>query len=180
MRSKYTKIIGAFLSRRASSSIASRQTYDKRPLVDVDRPEKFHMRETPSTKNGARAPQGPEVGGLFSVPRLEEVAAEPGKAWKLDRRATRVLTTAGISAVSALIVRFLEFAGDSESDGRRTLENTGEKHWITPDEASQIIRESPRWFYRNAGRLPFVRRVSRKKILISAPEMHRWIDARRI
>jgi hypothetical protein len=138
------------------------------------------MRETPSIKNGARAPHGSEVAGLFSVPRLEEVAAEPGKAWKLDRRATRVLTTAGISAVSALIVRFLEFAGDSEIEGRHTMENTGEKRWITPEEAADIIRESPRWFYRNAGRLPFVRRVSRKKILISAPEMHRWIDARRI
>ena len=82
--------------------------------------------------------------------------------------------------MSALIVRFLELTSNSESGSRRTMEYTGEKRWITPEQAAEIIHESPRWFYRNAGRLPFVRRVSRKKILICTPEMHRWIDARRI
>jgi len=60
------------------------------------------------------------------------------------------------------------------------LKNEGEKRWITPEEASEIIRESPRWFYRNADGFHSYGEVSRKKILISAPEMHRWIDARRI
>jgi hypothetical protein len=117
--------------------------------------------------------------GGKTVPRLDEVAAEPGKAWRLDRQATRILTTAGISAVSALIIRFLEFAGEPAIRNHGATGSTGEKRWLTAEEAAEIIHESPRWFYRNASRLPFVRRVSRKRILICAPEMHRWIDARR-
>jgi hypothetical protein len=39
--------------------------------------------------------------------------------------------------------------------------------WLSVKEAAAKITRSERWFYRNAKRLPFVKRLSRKVLLVS-------------
>jgi hypothetical protein len=48
---------------------------------------------------------------------------------------------------------------------------------LSVDEAAVIIHEEPRWFYRR--RLPFIHRISRKKLLISRAGLMRWIATRK-
>lgn len=51
-------------------------------------------------------------------------------------------------------------------------------NWLSVEQAGAQIGRSPRWFYRNAKRLPFVKRLSRKVLLVSEQGMKRWIDSR--
>jgi hypothetical protein len=48
---------------------------------------------------------------------------------------------------------------------------------LSVEQAAAIIHEEPRWFYRR--RLPFIHRISRKKILISRVGLMRWIATRK-
>jgi hypothetical protein len=48
-------------------------------------------------------------------------------------------------------------------------------NWLSVDQAAAKLGRSPRWFYRNAKRLPFVKRLSRKVLLVSEQGMIRWI-----
>ena len=48
---------------------------------------------------------------------------------------------------------------------------------ITAQEAARLIHESPRFFYRR--RLPFIHRISRRKILISRKALLHWITTRK-
>lgn len=48
---------------------------------------------------------------------------------------------------------------------------------LSVEQAAAIIHQEPRWFYRR--RLPFIHRISRKKILISRAGLMRWIATRK-
>ena len=50
-----------------------------------------------------------------------------------------------------------------------------EETWLSIEQASERWGRSPRWFYRNAKRLPFVKRISRKVLLVGEKAMERWI-----
>ena len=49
---------------------------------------------------------------------------------------------------------------------------------LTTAEAAKLLRRSPRWLYRNAHRLPFVRRLSRKSMLHSKRGIERYLARR--
>jgi hypothetical protein len=53
----------------------------------------------------------------------------------------------------------------------------GPDEMLSVEQAAAIIHEEPRWFYRR--RLPFIHRISRKKILVSRAGLMRWIATRR-
>ncbi|MGA8643870.1 hypothetical protein [Candidatus Binatus sp.] len=67
----------------------------------------------------------------------------------------------------------------------RLLNAPAERHesedvnWLSVDQAAAKLGRSPRWFYRNAKRLPFVKRLSRKVLLVSEQGMVRWIAVQR-
>lgn len=65
------------------------------------------MRNTPSTKVGARVQRRSGVAGLHVVLRLEELAVDPGKTGVLDAHTTELLETAAIAALDALRKRKL-------------------------------------------------------------------------
>ena len=133
------------------------------------------MRNTAGTKGGARVSRGSVVAGLFAVPRLEELAADPSKIWVLDRHTTRILATIGITAASALLLREAEFARD-DGPGTEGKTEDAQSDWITVEEAAKIFHRSRRWIFRKCGRRPFVRKINRKNWLISRSELIRWID----
>ncbi len=51
-----------------------------------------------------------------------------------------------------------------------------ETNWLSVEEAAAKVGRSPRWFYRNAKRLPFLKRLSRKVLLVSEAGMMRWVS----
>ena len=48
--------------------------------------------------------------------------------------------------------------------------------WLTVKEAAEKYPLSCRWFYRKASVLPFIRRVSSKKLLVHEPRLRRWLE----
>jgi hypothetical protein len=54
-------------------------------------------------------------------------------------------------------------------------DESADVNWISVKEAAAKITRSERWFYRNAKRLPFVKRLSRKVMLVSEQGMVGWI-----
>jgi hypothetical protein len=50
---------------------------------------------------------------------------------------------------------------------------------LTPAEAAEMLRRTPRWIYRNAKQLPFVKRISAKSMLCSEAGVRRWLAGRR-
>jgi hypothetical protein len=70
------------------------------------------------------------------------------------------------AAQSALLARLLE----------ETAEPTPEtENYVTVEQAAKRWHRSPRWFYRNAKRLPFCKRLSRKVLLVGEKGMERWL-----
>jgi hypothetical protein len=49
---------------------------------------------------------------------------------------------------------------------------------LTADDVARRLGRSRRWVFRNAKRLPFVRRVSRKVIVADEAALKRWIASR--
>ena len=54
-----------------------------------------------------------------------------------------------------------------------------ETNWLSVEEAAAKVGRSPRWFYRNAKRLPFLKRLSRKVLLVSEAGMRRWVASQK-
>ncbi len=54
-----------------------------------------------------------------------------------------------------------------------------ETKWLSVEEAAAKVGRSPRWFYRNAKRLPFLKRLSRKVLLVSEAGMMRWLASQK-
>jgi hypothetical protein len=77
------------------------------------------MPNAPGTKGGARVPRRSEVVGLHIVPKLEEVAVDPGKTGVLDAHTTELLETAAIVALNALRKRKLELAAQASAASKR-------------------------------------------------------------
>ncbi len=50
-----------------------------------------------------------------------------------------------------------------------------ETTWLSVEQAAAKLGRSPRWLYRNAKRLPFLKRLSRKVLLVSEQGMMRWV-----
>ena len=91
------------------------------------------------------------MGESYSVPLLEELAADPSKARVLDAHTARILTTTALTALNALNSRELALAANRSdprtSESRDRLMNIAE--------AAQKLGVKPDWAYRRHRRLPF-------------------------
>lgn len=142
------------------------------------------MRNARTTIGGARAPRRSGEAGLVSVPRLEELAADPSKAWVLDAETTRRLaalglsqTATGLAATVALMCRLLDPALDERGAGRSDAIGGGDvSDILTIEEAAKLLGKNVSSLRR--ARLPFVKRVSRKNSICLKSEMMRWLASR--
>jgi hypothetical protein len=50
---------------------------------------------------------------------------------------------------------------------------------LTVEMAASIIGVNPRWLYRHADKLPFVRRINRKTVRFSEAGLRRWVAAKK-
>lgn len=110
---------------------------------------------------------------LAAVPTLDALIANPALADTLPPATAAVLLGRAGIATAALQARLL--AAVVEQDKPGTPEN---EKMITVAEAAERLHRVPRWFYRHADTLPFVRRISRKTLLISEPGLARWLERR--
>jgi len=114
---------------------------------------------------------------LALIPALDAIAAEPGC---LDRLPYEALTT--LRARCAATLATIESAQLlAANGGRRHRDEIGTEtdRMLSPDEAAALLRRKRRWIYRNADRLPFVRRISRKSILCSERGLKSWLAAQK-
>lgn len=77
------------------------------------------------------------------------------------------------AAQSTLAARLMTAAAQPR---REVEEGT---NWLSVEDAAAKVGRSPRWFYRNAKRLPFLKRLSRKVLLVSEAGMMRWVASQK-
>jgi hypothetical protein len=128
--------------------------------------------------------------GLYTVPRLEELAADPRKAGVLDARTARIVAAKALGVFAASLYRLLEAEDpndgnrdgtpawqDGPASGSRILPSLADVASV--EEVAKIIGKPRRWIIRNAATLPFVMRVSRKHFVCSRIALRRWLSTRR-
>ena len=149
------------------------------------------MRKPRGNGSSPRGPQESGVAGLFVVPRLEELVADPSRAGVLDTRTARIVATQALGVFMASFCRLLEAGGadnlddeagqmagwrDGPSNSSRTLPELDDV--VSVEEVAGILGKPRRWIIRNAARLPFVTRVSRKHYVCSRIALRRWLATR--
>jgi predicted DNA-binding transcriptional regulator AlpA len=98
------------------------------------------------------------VAGLYAVPRLEELAADPKKLGVLDTRTRRALTTTALTALNTLMFNELALAAEPAA-------STGvEKRDRLLDfkQAAEKLGRKVDWLYHNYKDLPFWVRIGRR------------------
>ena len=80
------------------------------------------------------------------------------------------------AAIAALAARLLTAPAQPT---RPPEPAAGEVTWLSVEQAAKKTGRSTRWFYRHAKRLPFVKRLSRKVMLVSEQGMDAWIATRK-
>ncbi len=115
------------------------------------------MRKPTGNSGLPRGPRGSGVAGLFSVPRLEELVADPGQVRVLDMDTARVLKTQAIAALNVLHGYDLDRA-------RMVVEGHGlqrRDRLLNVEQASEKLGVKPDWLYRHHKDLPFTVRHGR-------------------
>ena len=149
------------------------------------------MRKPRGNGSSPRGPQESGVAGLFVVPRLEELVADPSRAGVLDTRTARIVATQALGVFMASFCRLLQAGGadnlgdeagqvagwrDGPSHSSRILPELDDV--VSVEEVAGILGKPRRWIIRNASSLPFVTRVSRKHYVCSRIVLRRWLASR--
>jgi predicted DNA-binding transcriptional regulator AlpA len=108
--------------------------------------------------NGARVRRRSGVAGLYAVPRLEELAADPEKVGVLDPRTRRVLTTTFLTALNTLMFNELALAAEQSSSGASDTRD----RLLDFKQAAEKLSVTVDWLYHHYKSLPFWVRVGRR------------------
>jgi hypothetical protein len=115
----------------------------------------------------------PTVKSLALLPSLDEIARNPHCVAGLPQSIVRDLLRRLAVAQSVLVVEL-------EIEERPWREApAADDHMLTTMEAAALLRCKPRWIHRHADRLPFVRRISEKRILCSEAGVRAWLAMRK-
>jgi len=91
------------------------------------------------------------VVGLYVVPKLEEVAADPAKTGMLDAHATEILETTAITALNALRKRKLTLAAEARLVRRMRRPD----RLLNAKEVAERLGFGIDWVYHKQRDLPF-------------------------
>ncbi len=116
------------------------------------------MRNTTGGNGSPRVPRRSGVAGLYAVPRLEELVADPEKLGVLDTRTRRALTTTALTALNTLM--FNELALAAEPAGSISVEKRD--RLLDFKQAAEKLGRKVDWLYHNYKDLPFWVRVGRR------------------
>jgi predicted DNA-binding transcriptional regulator AlpA len=98
------------------------------------------------------------VAGLYAVPRLEELVADPEKLGVLDTRTRRALTTTALTALNTLM--FNELALAAEPSGSISFDKRDRLLDFKQTAAKLGVKRD--WLYHHYKDLPFWVRVGRR------------------
>lgn len=116
---------------------------------------------------------------MTAVPTLDDLADNPARAAGLPVEIIAGLLVKQAAVGNALGAALLSArAGNAEPPSVAPVDS--DESWLTPDEAAPILRRKSRWIYRNAARLPFVRKVSGRGLLCSEKGLRRWLERQKI
>jgi len=109
------------------------------------------MRNTTGDDGLPRVPRRSGEAGLYRVPRLEELVADPGATGMLDARTADFLEATALAALRALRKRKQMLASEMRAEAlvRRP------DRLLTPKEAAGRLGIGVYWVYRNQHKLPF-------------------------
>jgi predicted DNA-binding transcriptional regulator AlpA len=116
------------------------------------------MRNTTGGNGSRRVPRRSGVAGLYAVPRLEELVADPEKLGVLDTRTRRALTTTALTALNTLM--FNELALAAELAGSTSVEKRD--RLLDFKQAAEKLGRKVDWLYHNYKDLPFWVRIGRR------------------
>jgi hypothetical protein len=114
---------------------------------------------------------------IASVPSLDDIARDPRCIAALERTSLSALLVRSAVVQSAIAAQLVSLEGYAVP--ARELAPDVDDQMLTVDEAAAILRRKPQWIYRNAARLPFVKRISPKSLLCSKNGISRWFAARK-
>ncbi len=115
------------------------------------------MRNRTGKINKARVPQRSGVAGLYVVPKLEELVADPATTRVLDPHTADVLETTALMALNALHSYRLARAAEAIASGHAFRRD----RLLEKEEAAQKLAVTLDWLYRKHKRLPFTVRHGR-------------------
>jgi len=119
----------------------------------------------------------PAIQTVNAVPSLDEIARDPGCIGGLPTRTLAALSSRAVVVQAALAAAQLEAAEISQI---RPLQSApAADRTLDADGIAEALGRTRRWVFRNAGTLPFVRRISRKGLVASETALRRWRDAQK-
>jgi hypothetical protein len=115
-------------------------------------------------------------GALAAVPTLDEIASDPTRAADLPAdaivalslRCAAVQSTLSSAALAALARAGAKLPASNDPD-----------EWLDENHAAEFLHQPRRWLFRHAAKLPFVSRVSRKRLICSKRGMERWLTTQK-
>ena len=113
---------------------------------------------------------------MMRPPTIDEVVQDPRRAKSLPEDVLTALL-ARCGEAQGIITAALIMAGAKTVRSSRAEVDLIDK-MLTVKEAAEILREPARWFYRNAQKHSFIRRMSRKKLLVSEKGLRQWLASR--
>jgi hypothetical protein len=110
----------------------------------------------------------------LNIPSLDEIAADPSRALGLSREVIAALLNRCSGAQMALAVALA-----SPAVVYSTPVETSASQTLDADSIARELGVKRRWVFRNAKKLPFVRRISRKSLVCEERDLKRWRAAQK-
>jgi hypothetical protein len=114
---------------------------------------------------------------IAAVPSLDDIARDPRCIAALERTSLSDLLVRNAVVQSALAAQLASV--EARGGVSREPAPEAEDQMLMVDEAAKMLRRKPQWIYRNAARLPFVKRISPKSLLCSKNGISRWLATRK-
>jgi helix-turn-helix protein len=112
-------------------------------------------------------------------PTLDTVLRSPACVADIPRAILVELLAEAAAVQSTIVARLVAVGGNCvEVPTPGVPESEGKM--MTVAEAAALLRKQPRWVYRHAKQLPFVKRLSPKALLVSEAGLRKWIEQRRV
>ena len=106
---------------------------------------------------------------------LADILDHPEQAQEVPTEAIPPLLAQLAAAQGALAARLL--CSSTVEGGQQSLQE--KDSLLTAEQAAALLNVTPRWLYRHAKQLPFVRRLSRKVLRFSEVGIKRWHATKR-
>jgi len=132
------------------------------------------MRKPKGDGGSPLGPRGLGAAGLFIVPRLEELVADPWQVSVLDAHTARVLRTQAIAALNVLNGHDLDITRAEIEGHRQQLRD----RLLNIDQACEKLGRKKDWLYRHHKELPFTVRHG-KPLRFSELGIEEYIRQRR-